>query len=172
MIRPANRVTMTKDHILSEIRRTATSNGGVPLGLSRFFGETGIKSSDWDGRYWARWSDVVKEAGFEPNQLNAARTDEDLLNNLAGLVRELGRFPVMSEIKLKARSDPGFPSHNTFRRFGGKQALAAKLQRFCNDRVKMISRNSVSLPLSRTSKPKPRREVLRRLTVLNQATSI
>ena len=125
---------MTKGHILAEIHRTAAANRGAPLGLDRFFAETGIKSSDWHGKYWARWGDALKEAGFQPNQLNAARTDEDLLNNLAALVRELGRFPVMAEIKLKARRDPGFPSHNTFGRFGGKQALAAKLQRFCQDR--------------------------------------
>jgi hypothetical protein len=87
---------ITKEHILCEIRRTATANGGAPLGLDRFFAETGIKSSDWHGKVWARWGDALKEAGFQPNQLNAARTNEDLLNNLAGLVRELGRFPVMS----------------------------------------------------------------------------
>ena len=75
-----------------------------------------------------------ERGGFQPNQLNAARTDEDLLNNLAALVRELGRFPAMAEIKLKARSDPEFPSHNTFGRFGGKRALAAQLEKFCRDR--------------------------------------
>jgi hypothetical protein len=119
---------------LSEIRRTAAANEGIPLGVQRFFAETSIKSSDWNGRFWARWGDALREAGFQPNQLNAARTDEDLLNNLAALVRELGRFPVMAEIKLKTRSDPEFPSHNTFGRFGGKQALAAKLEKFCRDR--------------------------------------
>jgi hypothetical protein len=84
---------MTKEHILSEIRRTAAANGGVPLGVGRFFVETSIKESDWHGKFWARWGDALREAGFQPNQLNAARTAEDLLNNLAGLVRELGRFP-------------------------------------------------------------------------------
>jgi hypothetical protein len=125
---------VTKEHILSEVRRTAIANGGVPLGMDRFFAETGIKSSAWHGRFWARWGDALKEAGFQPNQLNAARTAEDLLDNLAGLVRELGRFPVMGEIKLKARRDPTFPSHNTFGRFGGKRALAAQLENFCRDR--------------------------------------
>ena len=31
-----------------------------------------------------------KRAGFEPNELTAARTSEDLLDHLAALVRELG----------------------------------------------------------------------------------
>jgi hypothetical protein len=127
-------VIMTKEHILSEIRRTAGSNGGAPLGVDRFFTETGIKDSDWHGKLWARWGDAVKEAGFQPNQLTAARTTEDLLSNLAGLVRELGRFPVRGELRLKARGDSTFPSDKTLRRLGGKQALAAQLEKFCRDR--------------------------------------
>jgi hypothetical protein len=126
---------MTKEHILSEIRRTANANGGVPLGLHhRFFAETGIKESDWRGKFWVRWSDAVTEAGFQPNELTAARTSEDLLDHLAALVRELGRFPVMAEIRIKARSNPKFPSDKTFRRLGGKRALAAQLEKFCRDR--------------------------------------
>lgn len=109
-------------------------NGGVPLGVHRFLAETGVKESDWHGKFWARWGDALREAGFQPNEFNAARTTEDLLDNLAGLVRELGRFPVKGEIKLKARSDPKFPSHNTFRRLGGKRALATLLEKFCRDR--------------------------------------
>jgi hypothetical protein len=125
---------MTKEHILSEIRRTAASNGGVQLGVRRFFTETGIKESDWHGRFWARWGDALKEAGFQPNEFNAARTDEDLLNNLAGLVRELGRFPVKGEIQLRSRRDPTFPSYSPFRRLGGQRELAARLEKVCRDR--------------------------------------
>lgn len=125
---------MTKEHILSEIRRTATADEGVPLGQDRFAAETGIKQADWIGRHWARWGDALREAGFAPNQLQGARTDEDLLGSLATLVRDLGRFPVANEIKLKARSDPGFPWHNTFAKFGRKVALAARLEHFCKER--------------------------------------
>ena len=57
-----------------------------------------------------------------------------MLENLAGLVRELGRFPVRGEIRLKARRDSEFPSHNTYGKFGGKRALAAHLEKFCRDR--------------------------------------
>jgi hypothetical protein len=33
-----------KQHILDEIKRTAASNGGIPLGHRRFFRETGSRS--------------------------------------------------------------------------------------------------------------------------------
>jgi hypothetical protein len=62
---------MTKTHILEEIRRTAQANGGKPLGWQRFEQETGIKRTDWM-RHWPRLSDAIKEAGLEPNKLNAA----------------------------------------------------------------------------------------------------
>jgi hypothetical protein len=125
---------MTKDHILSEIRRTAAHNAGIPLGRERFFAETGIKEGDWAGRFWVRWSDAVREAGFEPNQLNSALPDDNLLVKLAELVRELQHFPVAAELKMKARADADFPSHDTFQRFGGKAGLAAKLHSFCIER--------------------------------------
>ena len=57
----------------------AKSNGGVPIGRERFERETGIKESDWAGRFWVRWSEAVKEAGFEPNKLNIAHEEEFLL---------------------------------------------------------------------------------------------
>lgn len=69
---------MKKDYILQEIRRTAKENGGVPLGRQRFSHETGIKQSDWLGKFWARWGDALREAGFAPNQLQGA-FDETLL---------------------------------------------------------------------------------------------
>jgi len=125
---------MTKDEILSEIRRTAIANGGTPFGQARFLAATGIKQADWIGRYWVRWSDAVQEAGFAPNQLTDARSDDDVLSHLAVFVGELGRLPVSNEIKLRARTDPGFPWHNTFAKFGRKAALAARLERFCRER--------------------------------------
>jgi hypothetical protein len=121
---------MTKDHILSEIRRTAAENRGLPLGRERFLAETGIKEADWQGRFWVRWSDAVREAGFEPNRLNSALPKHRLLGKLAALVRELQHFPVAAELRMKARTDPEFPSHNTFRRFGSKAGLAATLRAF------------------------------------------
>lgn len=45
---------MNKEFILAEIVRTARENGGVALGRDRFRAATGIKDSDWHGKFWAR----------------------------------------------------------------------------------------------------------------------
>jgi len=62
---------MTKALILDQIRRTAAENDGVPLGRDRFLTQTGIKEADWLGKYWVRWSDAIREAGYEPSWLMA-----------------------------------------------------------------------------------------------------
>lgn len=118
---------MTKEHILAEIRRTAIANGGVSLGQARFSAETGIRYTDWHGKYWARFGDAVREAGFQANRMNAPYPDSELLEKLAALVRDLGKFPVAGELRLRARTDPSFPSHNVFHRLGNKAMIAAKL---------------------------------------------
>lgn len=125
---------VTKNHILDEIRRTAKGNGGVPLGRQRFYAETGIKEGDWSGRYWARWSDALKEAGFHPNRLQARLDDSLVLEKLALMIRELGRFPVEAELKIRRREDATFPSHNTFNRFGSRSGLAASVTSWCEKR--------------------------------------
>ena len=125
---------MDKNQILSEIRRTAEANGGVPLGRQKFLEATGIKETDWSGKYWARWGDAVEEAGYTPQALQAAFSDEYVLEKYAEVFREFGRPPTMPELKLKARVDSNFPSHNTFGRFGSKQHLINKLHAFCLER--------------------------------------
>lgn len=126
---------MNKQHILSEIKRTAEENGGVPLGMQKFFRETGIKRHDWLGKFWARWGDALREAGFKPNQMQAAYTDDLLMEKFIGLIREFHRFPVDAEVDIKARSEDGFPVPDTFRRaFGSKQQFIAKLLDYCTAR--------------------------------------
>lgn len=122
---------MDKQHILDEIRRTAEANGGKPLGVARFLQETGIKQSDWYGKYWIRWGDALQEAGFEPNQLQGAYSEDRLIKSFIGLIRDLGRFPVYGDLLLKRRRDPAFPSRNTFRRFGSKSQLASRILEYC-----------------------------------------
>lgn len=122
---------MDKSHILAEIRRTAEANGGQPLGIARFGQDTGIKLSDWFGLHWKSWGDALVEAGFQPNMLQGAYSDDVLLKALVHLIHELGRFPVNGELRLKRRRDPDFPSHNVFRRLGSRSEVIAKVASFC-----------------------------------------
>lgn len=126
---------MEKNFIINEIRRTAETNGGSPFGRQKFFEATGIKETDWSGKYWVRWSEAVKEAGYTPQEMQAAFSDEYVLGQYANAFREYGRPPTVAELKLKARNDLGFPSHNTFVRYGSKQHLINKLHAFCLERV-------------------------------------
>jgi hypothetical protein len=124
---------MTKTHILEEIRRTAQANDGKPLGSKRFMTETGIGLADWS-KFWARWSDAIRDAGLSPNQMNAAFEDDTLLGTYAKLAQDLGRLPTNSDLRFRARSEHGFPSHNTFRRLGSKVKLTRKLLNYCRAR--------------------------------------
>ena len=125
---------MDKAYILSEIKRTTQENGGKPPGRERFLRETGIKQTDWIGKHWVRWGDALKEAGYDTNQLQAAYPDELLLESFIALTREIGKFPVNAELRMKARTDKTFPSHGTFARFGPKHKLRQRIVEFCQDR--------------------------------------
>ena len=122
---------VTKAHSLQEIKRTAKANGGKPSGVQRFESETGIKPSDWKGRYWVRWGDAVREAGYLPNRLSRPDDVATVLERYAGLAHELGRLPVEAELLLKRRSDCTFPARNAFRRFGTKLGLVEHLAQYC-----------------------------------------
>jgi Meiotically Up-regulated Gene 113 (MUG113) protein len=118
---------MTKEFILKEIKSIAEANGGKALGTQRFYRETGIKAADWKGKLWARWSD----AGYSPNELQLPFDDTYFLNKLAEFICELRRFPVISEMRLRKRSDSTFQNEKGFERFGTKPQLATRLIEYC-----------------------------------------
>lgn len=122
---------MNKQKILDEIRRTATDNGGVPLGKGRFEAETGIKEGDWSGRFWARWGDAIREAGFTPNTLQPKTDDAVALAQLGVFVRELQRFPTIPEMRMRKRQISAFPNPKVFERFGSRAELIELLAAFC-----------------------------------------
>jgi hypothetical protein len=127
---------MTKEDIIKEIQRTASENDNVPLGISKFFQATGIKDDDWKGKYWARWGDAVREAGFTPNKFitQSVNEDSDLLEKYIALTRETGRFPVKAELQLHKKTNKAFPNEFVFlRRFGSKIKLIARLAQYCEN---------------------------------------
>jgi len=122
---------MDKEHILAEIRRTAAANGGAALGRARFAQVTGIGDAAWRAVHWARWADAVEEAGLAPPPAAAGPDEAQVLAQLAALVRRLGRFPTLAELRSERTADPGFPSGGAFERLGSKVELIDRLRAFC-----------------------------------------
>ncbi len=117
---------VTKTLILAEIKRTAEQHGGIALGRAKFESLTGIKQTAWYGKYWSKWGDALAEAGFAPNAFQLPYDERQLVRAIALLVRELGRFPVEAELRMKARNDKSFPSHSVFAKLGPKRDRARK----------------------------------------------
>lgn len=67
---------MNKQLILAEIKWTAEANGGRALGHREFCNVTGIKEADRSARFWARWGEAVREAGYQPNSMSVACTED------------------------------------------------------------------------------------------------
>jgi hypothetical protein len=124
-----------KAHILSEIRRTVRANGGQPMGERAFYNETGIKRADWYGKFWARLSDAVKEAGYTPNEFPDEKqySNDDMLSHYARLAQELGRLPTKGDLRLQKRRDSNAPNDKTYEtRFGPKLRLVRQLSTYCS----------------------------------------
>lgn len=127
----------SKEQIVAEVKRIATKFGGVPPGQQRFETKTGIREHDWN-RFWARWGDVLIDAGFKPNEWCAPIEDEILLENLAKYAQRLGHFPTFREIVVEANRNLNFPSVAPFRRFsrslGGQKALISRFRQYAEDK--------------------------------------
>jgi hypothetical protein len=97
----------------------------MPLGVGRFEAATGIGEAAWRGRFWARWGDAVREAGFTPNVLRPKGEDDALMAQLAIFVRVLGRYPTVAEMRMRKREDDAFPNHRVLERRGDNAAAFA-----------------------------------------------
>ncbi len=147
---------VTKKHILSEIRRLTNESGGQPPGIKVFRRATGIKDTEWFGRYWPRWSEAVTEAGYPPNSWQQEIPEEELLERLANLALELGRFPVKAELMIKKKEDPTFPSHPVYqRRYGSLRAAANALFRYAEEKDDQALASICKDRVARTSGKRP-----------------
>jgi Meiotically Up-regulated Gene 113 (MUG113) protein len=149
---------MTKDELLSEIHKYVATHKRSP-GEREFCAVTRIKESAWKGKFWARWTDAVREAGYKPNSLQQRIPDADVLEQLSKFVLQLGHFPILDEINMQARRTPGFPVWQTIRkRYGGMPETAAALLKFsretgnerlatlCEARIALEARKPAAIP--------------------------
>lgn len=123
----------TKQEVIQAIRDAAIENGGRPLGEVRFGKETGIKPHEW-GKYWARFGDAQKEAGFIPNQRQSAYANEFLIEKIIGIMRKLYKFHTYREIQVERNNDKDLPDANAFTRAGTQKQLAERIIKYCNGR--------------------------------------
>lgn len=125
---------MKKQSILDEIKRTAEANGGKPLGRDRFRNETGIRESDWEGKYWARWSDALIDAGLVPNDWQMSYDEDFVIDKFIAAIQDSGRYPGDRELRMRRNGDPEFPSRKVFQRIGKKAEFAGKVIERCRAR--------------------------------------
>jgi hypothetical protein len=147
---------VSKQRILDEIKRTTLANGGVPIGVARFFQETGIKDSDWKGNS-GQMGRCSSRAGFQPNELQKAFDEEMLIEKFIGLARDLGHFPVESQVKMKvSRTDGAYGIEDYWhRRFAakntkGKWFTLTRQDIDAFEQRKFMSRDGPSIPGIRT----------------------
>lgn len=151
---------MTPQTILDSIRTLATDNGGRPLGERAFYAASGISRTDLWNAGFARYGDAVQAAGLVPNQLVSARSSAEMMPPLARLVREIGRFPSISDIKARRASEPDLPSYEAFFRLSGGSIsrLPSMLLDFCREKpgyedVADILNSTIGQTTSRTNAP-------------------
>jgi hypothetical protein len=154
------RSVIDKEHILAEIKRTAAANGGGALGRARFETETGIGERD-TGRYWARWSDAVIDAGLAPNPMQDRFDDERLASHLVDETRRLGRFPTSRELRLRHALDRSFPDARVFQNRWRRQEQIAQIAALCREQpgyedVLTIVEPLVVAPEDQTQEPHSR----------------
>jgi hypothetical protein len=108
-----------RERILEEIRRIAKTNNGKAPGQGVFAKETGIRKYDWSGKYWARWSDAVADAGLVAQDYKQKLDATLFYPMLAEVVRHYGKAPTAAELSLYRKIQPNCPWDNTLRRHFG-----------------------------------------------------
>lgn len=123
-----------RDKIISEIKRLSAKHGKT-VGKMVFERETGITEGVWRGKYWARWNDIILEAGFAPNQKTTRTDDEFFILKLIDIFRHYQKIPTSSELQLYRNIDPEVPTARTFdKTFGLKNEMLRKLKAWVADK--------------------------------------
>ncbi len=126
----------SREEIVKAIKETAKNNNA--LGVKAFERETGIKQSEWYGKYWARWSDALKEAGFSANKLNQRIDKATMLEKLVPAIRYYGKIPTFGDLRLYSKKDSDFPSHSTIlNHFSTKRDFIAEVAAYVSGKSEL-----------------------------------
>ena len=116
--------------IVGEIKRLAEADDGRAPGSRNFEIETGVSPAQWRGVFWARWSDAIVEAGYQPNEYQQRFDSSLVLAAIIPAVRHFKHLPTVAEYKLFKRQHLAFPDYGTIvRHFPNKAVLASAIRR-------------------------------------------
>lgn len=136
---PETPVTALKSRMIAAIHEVAEKHGivtGQPgPGRGTFLAATGYTPYDITRCGWVNWSDALEEAGYQPNALQSAIPLDVLLEHLASLTRQIGRFPTNNHIRVATKAHSGFPSLTTMSRLGSQRDRQQKLSEWCSQRT-------------------------------------
>jgi hypothetical protein len=131
-MKPSATNPWTRERVLAAFQQAAEANNGEPPSGPNF--EKIVPTKAWHGKFFARFSDMVRAAGYEPKQPIERIDESKLLAPVAQLVRRLKRFPTTPELSIERRERPDFPSPKTLkRRFENQRGLTTALLAFCAD---------------------------------------
>ncbi|MBX3379534.1 MAG: GIY-YIG nuclease family protein [Phycisphaeraceae bacterium] len=112
--------------IVNHVKEFAAANEGKPPSREVFTFKFGIKSAAWRGVYWAKWADVLVEAGLKPNHVRLS--NPELLDTYAEYALELGRLPTAPDLRLRSKQGRPTAKWLTYRtRFGSRAGVNASL---------------------------------------------
>jgi hypothetical protein len=118
-----------REKILMEIKRLAAANGGTPPGREKFARVTGIRGSEWLGKFWTKWSEAVIEAGFEPQKFIQRWDPDQVFPHLAEACRHFRAFPTKYQMMFYQKEHPAFPHSSSLdAHFGSKTAMVEGLR--------------------------------------------
>jgi Meiotically up-regulated gene 113 len=113
-----------RDEIVAQIKSLALANNGIAPGQRTFENETGIGRSVWLGKFWAKWSDAVREAGITPLERNKAIPKDVIFENLSKIVKHYQREPTRAEFDMYRNIDTQLPWYQTLIEvFGSKASM-------------------------------------------------
>lgn len=124
-----------REQIIAEIRKLAEASGGQPPSVRAFERATGISEGAWRGLHWARWSDALKEAGYEPNKWQGKSEADFIFEKFSDAARHYQRIPTSMELRMYRRIRADFPNEKTLHMyFGSKAKLLSNLRSWAADK--------------------------------------
>jgi hypothetical protein len=137
----------TRDQILQAVKNAARKEGSNTIGKLRFQAITDIGEAEWK-YYWARWNELLIEAGLATGALVGRRDDKTVVTALIPLIREKGRWPTSAEMRIYSRQHPGFPAEDTISSRGNRATVAGMLLKYCSNKPELSDIAKICEPLT------------------------